>query len=299
MGLQDMQAPPVSRLLLVDATGLYVRASRAARSMKIDNALEYLFFRSFCGFLRTTQPTHVIAAWDGRQARDFRRAKWALYKAGRPAVPEDSEAFTNCMEFIGRIGIESLRLWNFEADDIIAWAAQKARKEGIGDVDIYTDDRDLYQVMDARTRVHSLHKAGFISYHDAEIALGYDPALMGCVRALAGDHSDGIPGVPGLVPRTAVALLRAADWRLEDVEHPAFEDNPYLRNLVGTFYEIIDLGQRYLPVQTAVRREGIGYKFGPWCEWHRENIGAEARELFASYRMSSLLRDLDVGVLWG
>ena len=112
----------------------------------------------------------------------------------------------------------------YEADDVLGSMARIAAEQGMG-VKIITGDRDLLQLVNARTAVYLAgDDANYITDQDVIRKLGVRPDQVVDYKAIVGDKSDNIPGVPGVGEKTAVALLEkygtldAIYEHLEDVE---------------------------------------------------------------------------------
>ncbi len=162
---------------------------------------------------REQRPDFVAALFD-RPEPTFRDKKYAEYKAQRPATPD---------ELIGQI-IEAHRLFEafgvrtfekpgFEADDLIATLAEKFKGSEDLRVVILTGDRDTLQLVEGEKVVVQTFNKGvsdtMIYDEDAVIAkYGLAPAQMIDYKALVGDPSDNIKGVPGIGPKTALDILK-------------------------------------------------------------------------------------------
>ena len=151
-------------------------------------------------------PTHVAVIFD-KGSHTFRNDLYAEYKANREEMPEDlrpqipltrraTEAFNiACKETEG-----------FEADDIIATLACKAREAG-GRVTIVSSDKDLMQLVGGGVEMLDAMKNRRIDADGVREKFGVDPAHVVDVQALAGDSVDNIPGAPGIGVKTAALLI--------------------------------------------------------------------------------------------
>ncbi|MEA2297132.1 MAG: polymerase [Solirubrobacteraceae bacterium] len=153
----------------------------------------------------------TIVAWDagtsGRvevypEYKAQRRSRPSLLKAQWPAFEPLVEAF----------GYRNVRIEGFEADDVIATLAERAREEGIS-VTIVTGDRDAFQLIDEAGLVKVMATSRGITetkLYDHPAVLeryGIPPELVPDFYGLKGDTSDNIPGVPGIGEKTASDLL--------------------------------------------------------------------------------------------
>jgi len=156
------------------------------------------------------EPT--VVAWDaGSSGRD---ELYAEYKAGRRSRPdllrEQWPAFDPLIE---AFGYRNARLEGYEADDVIATLAERARLQGIP-VMIVTGDRDAFQLVDEAGLVSVMATARGITetklYDRAAVIerYGIPPELIPDFYGLKGDTSDNIPGIPGIGEKTAAELLQ-------------------------------------------------------------------------------------------
>ena len=172
------------------------------------NAL-YGFGRFLGDLLEEARPEHVAVAFDESLSTSFRNAIYPAYKANRePAPPELKRQFGLCRELCRLIGLAEFGSPTHEADDIIGTIATRMRAAGHRSV-LVTRDKDLAQLV--RDGDHYWDYAGErrFAYQDIEGQFGVRPERMADYQALMGDSVDNIPGVPGVGPKTAAALLSA------------------------------------------------------------------------------------------
>lgn len=216
-----------SWLMAVDGTGLFVRCARASRNTGLQapdgtptGALT-LFASSLAAMAREVQPTHLVVAWDGGDATAWRRRICPEYKAAR--VPEGvrrdgrpARAFAAVREFCDAAGIAQWQLDCFEADDLLGAVYRLSRRD-LPDhcVVICSDDRDALQLVEpGRSYVRTFGKDGMLLDAATVIAeWGVYPENLPKLRALAGDPSDGIPGLHGVGPVRALQMLQRAKFR--------------------------------------------------------------------------------------
>jgi DNA polymerase-1 len=154
------------------------------------------------------KPTIVV--WDAGMSG--RLEVYGEYKAGRRERPDLlSEQWPHMRPLVDAFGYGNLRVEGYEADDVIATIAEKARKEGI-DVTVVTGDRDLFQLIDdGHVKVMATSRGiTETKVYDREAVIdryGIPPELIPDFTGLKGDTSDNIPGVPGIGEKTASQLL--------------------------------------------------------------------------------------------
>ena len=203
-------APPVH---LVDASFFVFRAYYSVGIEMTDgdgqpvNAL-YGFGRFLGDLIEEAKPAHLAVAFDESLSSSFRNEIYPAYKANRePAPPELKRQFGLCRELCRLLGIAEFSSPRYEADDIIGTIATRLRGSGHHAV-LITRDKDLAQLV--RDGDHYWDYAGErrYGYDEIEREFGVRPERMADYLAPTGDAVDNIPGVPGVGPKTASALLR-------------------------------------------------------------------------------------------
>ena len=157
-----------------------------------------------------TKPTIVV--WDA--GASGRKEVYSEYKAGRSTRPDLlKEQWPHFEPLVEAFGYKNTRLAGFEADDVIATLAERAREQGIPTV-IVTGDRDAFQLIDPEGLVSVMATSRGITetklYDYAAVVerYGIAPELIPDFYGLKGDTSDNIPGVPGIGDKTAAQLLQ-------------------------------------------------------------------------------------------
>jgi 5'-3' exonuclease len=172
------------------------------------NAL-YGFGRFLGDLLEEARPAHVAVAFDESLATSFRNAIYPAYKQNRePAPPELKRQFALCRELCRLLGIAEFGSSTHEADDIIGTIATRLRATGHRAV-VVTRDKDLAQLIRDGDHYWDYAGARRFAYADIEGQFGVRPERFADYLALTGDSVDNIPGVPGIGPKTAAALLSA------------------------------------------------------------------------------------------
>jgi len=202
-------------LLLVDGHNLVYRAFFAMPALsnsrgEMTNAA-YGFTSMLFKALNEHQPTYAIAAFDP-PGRTFRHDEFAEYKAQRkPPPPELIPQFPWAREIVTALGIPIVEVPLFEADDVIGTLSRKGEAAGL-DVVILTGDIDVLQLVTDHVVVFASRRGltDTIVYDLAKVRerFGFEPPLVVDYKALQGDPSDNIPGVPGIGEKTALSLVR-------------------------------------------------------------------------------------------
>ena len=159
-------------------------------------------------------PTHLAVILDASGV-SFRNDLYALYKANRPAPPEDLvPQFPLIRDATRAFSLPCIEVPGLEADDIIATYARRAQERG-WDVTIVSSDKDLMQLIGevdtpfgpARIDMLDTMKNQRIYLAEVEEKFGVTPDLVGDVLALMGDAVDNVPGIYGVGPKTASKLI--------------------------------------------------------------------------------------------
>jgi len=172
------------------------------------NAL-YGFGRFLGDLLERARPEHVAVAFDESLSTSFRNAIYPAYKKNRePTPPELKRQFGLCRELCRLLGMAEFGSPTHEADDIIGTIATRLRASGHRTV-VVTRDKDLAQLIRDGDDYWDYAGERRFAYADIEGQFGVRPERFADYLALTGDSVDNIPGVPGVGPKTAAALLSA------------------------------------------------------------------------------------------
>jgi DNA polymerase I len=197
---------------LVDASFFVFRAYHSIPDDMADgdgrpvNAV-YGFARFLSDLLERARPEYVAVAFDESLASSFRNRIYPAYKANREPAPEGlKEQFGRCRELCRHFGLAEFGSAEYEADDIIGTLATLMRAAGFRS-SVVTRDKDLSQLIRDGDEFWDYVAEERIRYPDIPARFGVDPERMADYLALTGDAVDNIPGVPGVGPKTAAALL--------------------------------------------------------------------------------------------
>jgi DNA polymerase-1 len=208
----DMAARP--RLLLVDSHGLAFRAYHALPEMtnRRGEPIRVAYGYTSILLLALAQGFDCAVAAFDPPGPTFRDDKFASYKATREAIPEELVAQVPvCRQITERLNIPALMVPGFEADDVLGSLARQARGAGCDTV-ILSGDMDLLQLVDATTVMQTSRRGSSdpMIYDVAAVRerFGFDPIRIIDYKALRGDTSDNVPGVPGIGEKSATALIQ-------------------------------------------------------------------------------------------
>lgn len=163
--------------------------------------------------LRRLKPDYVAVAWDKPKTNIRKRLEiYPEYKAGRKPAPADFyDQIPILHELLDAFGWPLYELDDYEADDIMGTLAVKAAKKDIETM-LITSDLDVLQLVDPHVHVFALKKGlsniDLYSPKSFTAKYGLDPTQFLDLKALKGDSSDNIPGVPGIGEKTAIELLK-------------------------------------------------------------------------------------------
>jgi len=156
--------------------------------------------------LHEHRPELVACCFDAG-AKTFRNDLYPDYKANRGAPPEDLiPQFDLCRELVERMGFAVAMTRGYEADDLIGTLTRRLRADG-HEVVIVTGDKDLAQLLAPGVRIYDLAKNDWWHADRVPEKLGVRPEQVCDLLALTGDAIDNIPGVRGVGPKAATALL--------------------------------------------------------------------------------------------
>src|SRR5581483_9468034 len=147
----------------------------------------------------------------GAEAARYRVELYPDYHAARPPVPDElAWQFEHAPKFFEGFGWAQMGSDDLEADDLLGSLAALENQAG-GETMILTGDRDMYQCVGERVKVWYL-KSGTTGFEEVDARevrkrYGISPDLVPDFIALRGDPSDGLPGAPGIGPKTAAELL--------------------------------------------------------------------------------------------
>ena len=206
-------------LMVMDGHAMLYRAYfalQSARPMTVRKTGEdvrgvYSFTTTFFKILNDLKPTHVAITFDP-PGPTFRHEQYAEYKANRPRMPDElAQNIDRAKQVMRAFGVPIYEVPGYEADDVLGTIATYADRAKV-DMVITTGDTDTLQLVSDHVRV--LLTTGFGDnklYDPALVAERYEnlsPDQVRDVKALTGDSSDNIPGVPGVGVKTAVKLVQ-------------------------------------------------------------------------------------------
>lgn len=289
----------MKRLAVIDGKSVFYRGYYAMPNLSTADGTPtggvYGFTAMSFELLRKLKPDYVAVAWDKPKTNIRKRQElYPEYKAGRkPAPPDFYVQIPILHELLQALGWPLYELDDYEADDIMGAFAKQASEQGI-ETCLITSDLDALQVVGPLTHVYALKK-GFSNIElfkpesfEAKYGLRVEQFLD--FKALKGDSSDNIPGVPGVGEKTAIELLQKYDtldgvydnlWELKDSLRRKLEDGKASAYLSKTIAEIwVDA-----PVELDLKEMAID-DYDP----------AKLKDMLQRLEFRSLLRSLPGGM---
>ena len=204
------------KLMILDGNSIINRAFYGIRMLNAPDGTPtnavYGFLSTFRRVFDLAQPQAVCVAFDVH-APTFRHEQYALYKAQRKPMPEELAVQMPLLkQTLDYMGVRRLELAGWEADDLLGTVARRCEAAG-WTCDVVTGDKDSLQLITDSTHVFNVKtrmgQTDTIEYTPERFReeYGFDPIRMVDLKALMGDSSDNIPGVPGIGEKTAKDLL--------------------------------------------------------------------------------------------
>ncbi|MCR5786532.1 MAG: DNA polymerase I [Acholeplasmatales bacterium] len=287
----------MKRLILVDGNSLMYRAyygygdptKMKPNSKGIYTNAVNAFIRMVHNLLDSQYDKCLIAFDAGKHT--FRHNIQPDYKAGRAHMPDEMRMqIAYLKEFLTLSHISQFEIAEYEADDIIGTMSKRGEEEGYH-VDVYSSDKDLLQLVSDNTTVHMTKKGmseleDFTKEHFREV-YEIEPTQFIDLKALMGDKSDNISGIPGIGPKKGIKLLQtygSVEGIIEHIEdikgsdHDKFKDNVELLKRCKTMVTIL----RDAPL-------GIDLEYASKGEADNEKLKA----LYEELELNGILKELN------
>jgi DNA polymerase I len=284
----------MERLMLLDGNGLIYRGYFALPPLTTSKGELVNAVFGFCSIvlrgIADIKPDYVAVAFD-LQGPTFRHEQYAEYKATRQRMPDDlRDQFPKVREVVKALRIPVYELAGYEADDVIGTITVDTDRRGL-ETTIVTGDLDMLQLVTDHTRLMTTRSGveNTIMYDAARIEerFGLVAGQMIDYKALKGDPSDNIPGVPGVGEKTAAKLIRDFGSLVQLYERIDEVKPDKLRDKLVEYREQVLLGQdlstivRDLPVEFDLEAARLG-------DYDRETV----IRLFREYEFRSLIERL-------
>ena len=210
----------MKKLVLIDGNSIMNRAFYGIMGSKMLTTKDGKYTNAVYGFLAIMfkilddiKPEYLAVAFD-LKGPTARHELYKEYKANRHGMPEElAEQMPVIKDVLRAMNIDIIEKQGFEGDDILGTLAKYGEKQGL-DVVILSGDRDTFQLASDHITIRIPRTKGGKTetedYNRAKVLeeYGLEPEQLIEVKALQGDTSDNIPGVPGIGPKTAVSLIQ-------------------------------------------------------------------------------------------
>ena len=205
------------KILLIDGHSILNRAFYGLPDLTSPEGLHtgavYGFLNILFRVLEEEKPEYLAVAFD-RSEPTFRHQKYPEYKGTRKPMPEElKEQLPLLQEMLAAMGITTISLAGYEADDLLGTLAKRSEEKGM-DVTVLSGDRDLLQLASKKTliRIPKTAKGQTLieSYHEDEVLEHYQvtPSQIIELKALMGDSADNISGIPGVGEKNATRFIK-------------------------------------------------------------------------------------------
>ncbi len=266
-------APALPPVYLVDASVYIFRAwfsmpgEFVNRKGEPTNAV-YGFLGVLCSLLEQTGTQHLAVAFDESLTTSYRNEIYPQYKANREPAPEDlKRQFSWARSAAEAMGLQCFADSRYEADDVIGTLAEYWRSRG-HPICVVTADKDLAQLVGENDHWWDFSRNQKLNAKQLTEKFGVLPEQMADYLALTGDAVDNIPGVPGVGPKSASALLgHFGDLdqiyqRLDEVQHLAIRGARSIQKKLADNRSAAELARKLTVIETAVESTLVSPELG-------------------------------------
>ena len=258
----------MSKLVLVDGHSILNRAFYGVPLMTNSEGIHtnavFGFLNILFKIIDEQQPDYLAVAFDVHQPT-FRHEMYDAYKGTRkPMLPELKEQVPLIKEVLQKMNISTVELPGYEADDVLGTLSLEGEKEGF-DVAVYSGDRDLLQLASEKVTIcipkTKKGQTTIEKYNTQDVIDLYkvSPKEFIDVKALMGDSSDNIPGVPGIGEKGATAIIAQFGSIEKAYENAEEITNTRNRNALKEHYDKAQMSKelatinRQSPVEVNVK----------------------------------------------
>ena len=286
------------KIVLIDGHSIINRAFYGVPDLTNKDGLHtngiFGFVNILFKILEEEKPDYLTVAFDVHHPT-FRHEMFKEYKGTRKGMPQElHEQVPVLKELLTAMGIQVMELPGYEADDLLGTVASKSEAKGM-DVLVVSGDRDLLQIVTDHIRVCiPKTKRGTTEYEmyytkDVQEKYGLLPKQIIELKALMGDSSDNIPGVPGIGEKTATAILQQfenvenAHAHLEEIKPKRAKEN------LEAHYDMAIMSKKLATIETNAPYE---------YDWESARTGnvftKEAYELCQKLELKKLMAKFDL-----
>ncbi len=293
----------MGKLVLIDGHSILNRAFYGVPDLTNSEGLHtnavYGFLNIMFKILEEEKADHLAVAFDLKEPT-FRHRMYAEYKGTRKPMPgELKEQIPVMKEVLAAMGVPILTLAGYEADDILGTVARRSQAVGV-EVSVVSGDRDLLQLADTHIKIRiprtSRGNTEVRDYYPEDVRREYQvtPQEFIDVKALMGDSSDNIPGVPSIGEKTATNLI-VAYGSIENVkEHLSEVKPPRAQKALAEHYDMAVMSKELAticidcPIEFSYEDAAVGDLYTP-----------EAYQYMKRLEFKSILARFDAAAMGG
>jgi len=247
------------RLILIDGHAILHRAYHALPPLTTSDGRQvnavFGFISMLLRVIADLKPDHLVVTFD-RPKPTFRKQLYVGYQSKRPKMDSDLVPQIEIVhKVLQEMNIPVFEMDGYEADDVIGTIVEKLKNEKI-EVIIVTGDRDILQLVSDKVKVYmpikGLSESKLYGEKEVEEKFGIKPSQMVDYKALIGDQSDNYPGVPGIGPKTASALLLHFHTLEELYQHLSEINNEKVRKRLAENAEAAGMAKKLATIVTDV-----------------------------------------------
>ena len=300
----------MNKILLIDGHSILNRAFYGVPDLTNKDGLHtnaiFGFLNIMLKAMEDEKPTHLAVAFD-LHAPTFRHEMYKEYKGTRHPMPDELREQVPVMkELLTSMNIPIMEKTGFEADDLLGTAAKKSQADG-WDAIILSGDRDLLQISDEHIKIRIPKTKGgkteVEEYYPTDVVekYGVTPKQFIDVKALMGDSSDNIPGVPKVGEKTAISLIQefgSIDGIYENIDSVS---KPAIKTSLAENKEMAYFCQKLVTIITDAELP-ISLTDAEIGDFYNENSFAKIKELelksfFSKFDVSNMKPKHEVEVL--
>ncbi len=287
----------MKKLLLIDGHSILNRAYYGVPPLTnyegVHTNAVYGFVNIMLKALEDEQAEYIAVAFD-LKAPTFRHKMYDAYKGTRKPMPEElHEQVPIIKDVLKAMNIPVITMEGFEADDILGTLAKRNQAAGM-EVSVLSGDRDLLQLADKYIKIRLPKtikgKTEIENYYpaDVEAKYGVNPQEFIDLKALMGDSSDNIPGVPGIGEKTATAIITKFHSIEEAHAHVDELTPPKARNNMTEHYDMAVMSKKLATIEINAP---VNFDIEAA---HIDNLFTqEAFDIFKRLELKSLLKKFD------
>jgi DNA polymerase-1 len=240
----------MKKLVLIDGNAIIHRAFHALPPLNNQDGMPtnavYGFFMMLLKIVEDLQPEYLVVCFD-RAEPTFRKQMYVGYQSTRPKISDDlSPQFKVIHDALDSAKIKHFSVSGYEADDLIGTISKEAKKKDLQTI-IVSGDRDLLQLVNEQVLmlapIIGMTKMTMFDEIKVKEKYGLEPWQIVDYKALVGDASDNYPGVTGIGPKTAAALLNKYNT-LEGIYEHLGELSPQIQEKLAQDAEQASLAKK-------------------------------------------------------